>query len=218
MLAFAQNMKICVDDIFWLVRQGYSSWKLETTFTKCYSHQIDLGHKFDTSMSYMLKSLFTNCEIWLVSRYYCMWIVTGATCGAGNANCFRKTLFHSLWGVHDFTHSLYQLYIHYRICRSWNYVYKLFVFTCLFVCLSLTSLCHSNGHIETMPAREINPFTALTRIRSQLLRTHWSTSNHCEWTELRVRPLSHRGWLVCLYWQGMIITLKYSSCEPNMCI
>ena len=35
----------------------------------------------------------------------------------------------------------------------------------------LTSLCHSNGHIETMPAREINPFTALTRIRSQFLRT-----------------------------------------------
>ena len=27
----------------------------------------------------------------------------------------------------------------------------------LFVCWSLTSLCHSNGHIETMPAREINP-------------------------------------------------------------
>ena len=42
----------------------------------------------------------------------------------------------------------------------------------VFVCWSLTSLCHSNGHIETMPAREINPFTALTRIRSQLLRTH----------------------------------------------
>ena len=40
-----------------------------------------------------------------------------------------------------------------------------------FVCWSLTSLCHSNGHIETIPAREINPFTALTRIRSQLLRT-----------------------------------------------
>ena len=39
------------------------------------------------------------------------------------------------------------------------------------VCWSLTSLCHSNGHIETMPARECNPFTALTRIRSQFLRT-----------------------------------------------
>ena len=37
------------------------------------------------------------------------------------------------------------------------------------VCWSLTSLCHSNGHIETMPAREINPFTALTRIRYQFL-------------------------------------------------
>ena len=37
-----------------------------------------------------------------------------------------------------------------------------------FVCWSLTSLCHSNGHIETMPAREINPFTALTRIRTQV--------------------------------------------------
>ena len=39
------------------------------------------------------------------------------------------------------------------------------------VCWSLSSLCHSNGHIETMPAREINPFTALTRIRPQFLRT-----------------------------------------------
>ena len=62
------------------------------------------------------------------------------------------------------------------------------------VCWSLTSLCHSNGHIETMPAREINPFTALTRIRYQFLRTQWSTSNHSEWTRLRLRPLSHRGW------------------------
>ena len=68
-----------------------------------------------------------------------------------------------------------------------------------FVCWSLTSLCHSNGHIETMPAREINPFTALTRIRSQFLRTQWSTSNHSEWTRLRVRPLSHRG---CRYVNG----------------
>ena len=69
---------------------------------------------------------------------------------------------------------------------------------CLFVCWSLTSLCHSNGHIETMPTREINPFTALTRIRSQFLRTQWSTSNHSEWTRLRIRPLSHRGWLHCI--------------------
>ena len=45
-----------------------------------------------------------------------------------------------------------------------------------------------------MPAWKINPFTALTRIRSQFLRTQWSTSNHSEWTRLRIRPLSHRGW------------------------
>ena len=44
------------------------------------------------------------------------------------------------------------------------------------------SLCHSNGHIETMPAREINPFTALTRIRSQFLRfglVCWSLTSLC---------------------------------------
>ena len=73
---------------------------------------------------------------------------------------------------------------------------------CLFVCWSLTSLCHSNGHIETMPAWEINPFTALTRIRSQFLRTQWSTSNHSEWTRLRLRPLSRQAVLCkqkCLY-------------------
>ena len=33
-----------------------------------------------------------------------------------------------------------------------------FAFNICLVCWSLTSLCHSNGHIETMPAREINPF------------------------------------------------------------
>ena len=61
------------------------------------------------------------------------------------------------------------------------------------VCWSLTSLCHSNGHIETMPAREINPFTALTRIRSQFLRTQWRAIIS-EWIRLRLTPLSHRGW------------------------
>ena len=69
----------------------------------------------------------------------------------------------------------------------------------VFVCWSLTSLCHSNGHIETMPAREINPFTALTRIRSQFIRTQLSTSNHSEWTRLRLRPLTHWGSLTLLW-------------------
>ena len=57
--------------------------------------------------------------------------------------------------------------INYRTCEFMDIFEKV----CGLVCWSLTSLCHSNGHIETMPAREINPFTALTRIRSQFLRT-----------------------------------------------
>ena len=43
-------------------------------------------------------------------------IVTGATCGVGNAHSFRNTWFHSLWGVHDFTHSLY-IYINIYIAE-----------------------------------------------------------------------------------------------------
>ena len=65
-----------------------------------------------------------------------------------------------------------------NICWVITFTHKLCPFSCWLVCRSLTSLCHSNGHIETMPAREFNPFTALTRIRSQFLRTQWSTSNH----------------------------------------
>ena len=85
---------------------------------------------------------------------------------------------------------------------TWTWPNFMFGQLVMFVCWSLTSLCHSNGHIETIPAREINPFTALTRIRSQLLRTQWSTSNHSEWTQLRVRPLSHRGWRQLFMWIG----------------
>ena len=59
----------------------------------------------------------------------------------------------------------------------------------------LESLCHSNGHIENMPAREIKPLTALTGIWSQFLQTQW-WAIMSEWTRLRLRPLSHRGWLL----------------------
>ena len=83
------------------------------------------------------------------------------------------------------------------------------------VCWNLTSLCHSNGHIETMPTREINPSTALTGIRSQFLGTRWRAIIS-EWTRLCLRPLSHRDWqhllgtggtkikdpVVCATWPG----------------
>ena len=81
-------------------------------------------------------------------------IVTGATCGAGNAHSFRNTWFHSFWGVHDFTpfgefmtspplgsswfHPLWgghdfthSLYIHYTICQSKDFVYGLMILVCL---------------------------------------------------------------------------------------
>ena len=46
-----------------LLKQGYSSRKLQTTFRKFYGRHTDLVHKFDTSESYMLDGLFTNCDI-----------------------------------------------------------------------------------------------------------------------------------------------------------
>ena len=45
-----------------LLKQGYSSRKLQTTFRKFDGHQADLVHKFDTSVSHMLKGLF-HCDI-----------------------------------------------------------------------------------------------------------------------------------------------------------
>ena len=43
--------------------------KLQTTFRKLYGRHTGLVHIFDTSVSHMLKDLFTNCDIWLVSSY-----------------------------------------------------------------------------------------------------------------------------------------------------
>ena len=82
------------------------------------------------------------------------------------------------------------------------------------VCWSLTSLCHSNGHIETMPAREINPFTALTRIRSQFLRTQWSTRNH-QRVDKTTRQTAQPSGLAQLYWRVDIprctLVLKFDT-------
>ena len=52
-----------------LLKQRYSSRKLQTTFRKFYGRHTDLVHKFDTSVSHMLNGLLTNCDIWLVSSY-----------------------------------------------------------------------------------------------------------------------------------------------------
>ena len=49
----------------------------------------DLVHKFDTSMSQMVKGLFT--EKWHMTGFQLFCIVTSATCGAGNVHLFRNT-------------------------------------------------------------------------------------------------------------------------------
>ena len=51
-----------------------------------------------------------------------------------------------------------------------------------------------------MPAREINPFTALTRIRSQFLRTQWSTSNH-QRVDMTMPQTVQPSGLASLYWE-----------------
>ena len=85
-----------------------------------------------------------------------------------------KRNIHTLWpAVHDSVriswltseHSRNNLYISLRTVKKANLrltvIIRLSVlpmFVCLFVCWSLTSLCHSNGHIETMPARECSTY------------------------------------------------------------
>ena len=106
------------------------------------------------------------------------------------------------------------------ISNGYLYVYSTTRGLGWLVCWSLTSLCHSNGHI--VPAREINPFTALTRIRSQFLRTQWSTSNH---QRVRaVRGLISRAGMVSicpLLWQRDVkcqqtkLTLKTDCCHND---
>ena len=138
MLEFVGNMKIfCSPRIYFglkVIEAGYSSRKLQTTFRKFYGH-TDFLHTCDTSVSHLLKGLFTKCDIWLISSKNL--IVTGATCVAWNAHSFQNTWFHYLWGVHDCTHSFYTC-IHYRICQFTDYVYG--ITTGLFAWISLTAL------------------------------------------------------------------------------
>ena len=57
---------VCSEDLFWflkLLKQGYSSQKLQTTFRKLYGRHTYLVHKMDTSVSHMLKGLLINCDI-----------------------------------------------------------------------------------------------------------------------------------------------------------
>ena len=49
-----------------LLKQGYSSRKLQNTFRKFYGAQTDLVHKFDPSVLHMLKGLF---QLWHMTGF-----------------------------------------------------------------------------------------------------------------------------------------------------
>ena len=70
-----------------LLQQGYSSRTIQATFRKFYGRHTDLVHKFNTSVSHMLKGLFTNCDI----RFQIF--------GVNRHRCHMLTLS----GTHDFT-------------------------------------------------------------------------------------------------------------------
>ena len=69
----------------------------------------------------------------------------------GNAHSFRNTWFHSLWGVHDFTQSLY-----YTLQNvSWDFVYRLMARVCMprlvwLLCLGLI-VFHSMTVYQKIP-------------------------------------------------------------------
>ena len=157
--------------------------------TKKASEQPIISHFVDVWPRIVMANSHLACQV----GYPCWWRGRVISCGAkGHEFESRQEKFSSS-DYHQ--KSLSDKVVHFvaGTLQPLSVVKKWWLLLC--VCWSLTSLCHSNRHIETMPAREINPFTALTRIRSQFLRTQWSTSNHSAWTQLRIRPLSHRGWL-----------------------
>ena len=89
-------------------------------------------------------SLYSTNVSDTVHRYYyyniiicasSVYIVSWRVPHVGQEMLFRNTRLRSLWGVHDFTHSLY---IHYCICQSLDYVYGLM--TGLFAWISQTAL------------------------------------------------------------------------------
>ena len=116
-----RNMNIfCSENLFWF--QSYWSRDILQTFRLLFANYTVVIQTLYTNVT-----LLCHIIIWLVSNY-CVRVVTLVTCEAENIHSFRNTWFHSLQGVHDFTHSLYLLY---RICQSMDFVFGLMTLVCL---------------------------------------------------------------------------------------
>ena len=82
-----------------------------------YKHYLQIWHFCVTYVEWVV--CLTDFDIWLVSSNF-EWIVTGTTCGKGNdTKLFPEHLISLPLGIHYFS---YSLYIHYRICQSWDCV------------------------------------------------------------------------------------------------
>ena len=128
LIGFVRNMKIfCSQELFWF----QSHWSRDILHRNLV---LILGNSM-----VVIQTLFTNltllCHIcWRVCSptVTCDWFPANflskswrvPPVGAGNAHYFRNNWIHSVWGIHDFTHSLY---IHYIMFQSWNYVYGLMI-------------------------------------------------------------------------------------------
>ena len=77
-------------------------WIAKVHFRKLYGRHRDLANKCDTFVSHMLKGLFTNCDIWLVSSYRKSWQVPHVgqemltLSGTPNFTPLGSSLFHPL--------------------------------------------------------------------------------------------------------------------------
>ena len=137
--------------LFHVFRYNDSAWYLAYT-EETLPHEV-IWNWFKVEMS----TFNTLQDILIVYHYHITYewfpvnlgqIVIGATCGAGNSHSFWKTWFHSLWGVHNFTHLLY---IHYIICQIKDYVYGLMTGLFAWISLTVMSWTYFIRYVSTYP-------------------------------------------------------------------
>ena len=113
-----------------LLKQGYSSRKLQTTFRNYYCHHTDIVHNFDTFRSVTYVEGVVR-QLWLRTGFlfFSPRIVTGATCGAGNAHSFRNKWFHPLiiYTLHTLSVQGLCLRIHWKSLTAFINTYILFI-------------------------------------------------------------------------------------------
>ena len=132
MLEFVRNMKIFgSEDLLWLLSYWCRDF-LPGNVRLIFGMSMVVIQTLITNFTllYTLKGLITKCGIWLVSSY-CESSRAPHVCGGRKRtlrSSFRNAWFHLLWGVHDFTYSLYILH---RMCQYWDYVYGLMTQVCL---------------------------------------------------------------------------------------